>query len=403
MKTLLVSFCLSFAVCANAQVPNPGTNQFPVGPDQAQQTIKKQQAEQQYEIALAEQAQQDQAVQKQTQEKIDSLKNDIQKIIEDVGRKKSETDSANKYIETLRQNLLDKKKLIPNDPWRQIDGETNYMSVDSGYVIFSGQIQEVTQNGIRVWGKYGNSPQEEYFVLNFPYHFDAGESIDPEKRFAAFENGNFSYITEDGYAKTIAKLIYGKPCARPTNADSVELAAQQLNSKDIEQITNTIKNAATKQAEFNIAKKALDAAQKSFQDFLKTTQDLALKSNQEQADKGDPFALRRMGERYRDGLGVEANLTKAAEYFKEADEAHEAMVKKIIEENDLKEQSAKQQKFNTNLVLADKGQIISMIVVGKCYRDGEGVEKDLNKAREYFRKASDMGSTEAAQLFLDCK
>jgi TPR repeat protein len=44
-----------------------------------------------------------------------------------------------------------------------------------------------------------------------------------------------------------------------------------------------------------------------------------------------------------------------------------------------------------------------MISAGKCYRDGDGVEKDLNKAREYFQKASDLGSIEAAQLLNDCK
>lgn len=403
MKSFLATCCLLFAVCAYAQAPNAGTNQIQANLDQAKQTAKRQQAEQQYEIAMSAQAEQNQAAQKKIQTKIDGLKSDIQKMTEDLVRKQRETDWANQNIETLRQHLLDQKKTIPKDPWREIGGETKFLSVNSGYVIFSGQIQEVTQNGIRVLGRHGNTPQEEYFVLNFPYHFDAGESIDPEKELVAFENGKFSYITEDGYAKTITKLNYGKPCARPANADSVELAAQQLNSSDMEQITNAVKNATTKQAELDIVKNALDAAQSSFQYFLKTNQDMALKNNQEQADKDDPAALRRMGERYRDGDGVVTNLATAAEYFKKADEAREVMVRKIIAENDAKEQAAKVQKFNVNLILADKGQLVSMIFVGMCYRDGEGVEKNLDKAREYFRKASDMGSTEASQLYYDCK
>lgn len=44
----------------------------------------------------------------------------------------------------------------------------------------------------------------------------------------------------------------------------------------------------------------------------------ALKWNQEQADKGDSYGLFRMGERYRDGDGVEKNFSKAREYLERA-------------------------------------------------------------------------------------
>jgi TPR repeat protein len=136
---------------------------------------------------------------------------------------------------------------------------------------------------------------------------------------------------------------------------------------------------------------------------------LALKRNQEQADEGDPAALHRMGERYRDGDGVKKDLAKAAEYFKKADVAAEAMAKRINEENKLKEQAAKQQNFIRILVSADRGSLDSMIHVGKCYRDGDGVEKDLNKAREYFRKAAGLPGgdfktkLEAANLISTCE
>ena len=375
MKTWLMGFCLLFAVCADAQY----------GPSGRYQT------EWQYKVALAEQ--------QQNQDRIDSLKSDVE-------RKQIEVDSAKKYIETLRQSLLDKKKLIPRDPWREIYGEKKYMSADSGFVKFSGQIQEIAQNGIRVFGQWGNSPNIEYFVLNFPYHFGVGESIDPTKIYAAFEDGTFHYITEDGYAKTLPKLNYGNPCTKPENGLSIETAAQQLNAEDNEQIKNATKNAASKQAD-------LDAAQKALRDFLgaiEAAQDLALKNDQEQAGKDDPAALRRMGERYRDGEGVEKNLVKSAEYFKRADEVTAAEVNRIDEEYKLKEQAAKQQKFNKNLDLANKGYIDrnkgcinSIIYVGRCYRDGNGVEKDLSKAREYFQKACDLGSDEAVKLLSSCE
>jgi TPR repeat protein len=47
----------------------------------------------------------------------------------------------------------------------------------------------------------------------------------------------------------------------------------------------------------------------------------ALKVNQDAAAKGDMFGLLRMGERYRDGDGVEKNLGKAREYLQKAADA----------------------------------------------------------------------------------
>ena len=172
----------------------------------AERQANSQQAEQQYEIALAEQAQQNQEAQLQIQDKIASLKKDIENVKNDIVLKQSEVEAATDYIGTLSQSLIDQKKLIPKDSWRQIDGETKYMSGDSDFVKFGGQIQEVTQNGIRVVGQYGHSLQVEYFVLNFPYHLNAGDNIDTANNYAAFENGDFRFITEDGEAKTIPTL-----------------------------------------------------------------------------------------------------------------------------------------------------------------------------------------------------
>jgi len=362
-------------------------------PAQTSEELSWQEAEGQYKTAVTRQAKQNRGAQAQIIEQKQAA----------VEAKQSEADSAKIYVETLRLSLLERKRFIPKDPWRVIDGETKYLSADSGFVRFSGQIQEIATNGIRIFGQYGNSPQEEYFVLSFPDGFAVGESIGRENNYAAFENGEFHYVTVDGYAKSLPKLYYGKPCGRPKNADSVELEAQQLNGSDNEQITNVIKDAASKQV-------ALDAAKKALKDFLDANEatnnaamqkiieakGLWLRTLQKQADKGDYEALLRMGRLYKDGDDVAKNSTKADEYYKKADEAKKAI-------DHLNGEAAKQQKFNLNLGLAGQGQIQSIIFVGKCYRDGEGVEKDLNKAREYFQKASDMGSKEAAQLFLDCK
>jgi TPR repeat protein len=50
-------------------------------------------------------------------------------------------------------------------------------------------------------------------------------------------------------------------------------------------------------------------------------------------------------------------------------------------------------KYNQDL--ADKGDAYGLLRMGERYRDGEGVDKDLKKAREYFTKALAAGSPEA--------
>lgn len=73
------------------------------------------------------------------------------------------------------------------------------------------------------------------------------------------------------------------------------------------------------------AKKELDeqrrvAAEKAAA-AKKVAQAKAVKWNQEQADKGDPTGLLRMGEFYRDGNGVPKDLDKAREYLTKASAA----------------------------------------------------------------------------------
>lgn len=53
----------------------------------------------------------------------------------------------------------------------------------------------------------------------------------------------------------------------------------------------------------------------------KTADARALQANQDAAGNGDSFGLMRMGERYRDGEGVDKDLAKAKEYFQKAVDA----------------------------------------------------------------------------------
>lgn len=66
------------------------------------------------------------------------------------------------------------------------------------------------------------------------------------------------------------------------------------------------------------SKAQLEAEKQKAAAAKKHATDAALKFNQDLAAKGDAYGLERMGERYRDGDGVEKDLTKAREYFEKA-------------------------------------------------------------------------------------
>jgi TPR repeat protein len=289
--------------------------------------------QQQQQVFAEQQAQLEQQAANQVaidQEKQTEILAQLQSLKDDEATKLQGESDAQTSVEVLLKKFLDSKKLIPKDPWREIDGDKKYvMSADSDFVKFSGQIQQVATNGVLVLGQCGNSLDVEYFILNFPYRIGEGENIDPLQFYVAIEDGKFSYLTEDGSSKSVPKLNYGNLCARPSNADLVELAAQQLTPEEESQLNNA-KSVAEQEKAMAVA------AQKQLQDFLdqndagriaaiqkKKTEQLALKFNQDQADKGDPIGLLRMGERYRDGDGVPKDLDKAREFFGKAAAAGE--------------------------------------------------------------------------------
>jgi TPR repeat protein len=70
---------------------------------------------------------------------------------------------------------------------------------------------------------------------------------------------------------------------------------------------------------------------------------------------------------------------------------------------DAKAKAAEQKKIGdaralqANQDAAAKGDAYGLMRMGERYRDGDGVEKDLAKAKEYLQKAADAGSTTAAE------
>lgn len=88
----------------------------------------------------------------------------------------------------------------------------------------------------------------------------------------------------------------------------------------------------------------------------------------------------------------ENKIAKQRLAAEEASAAKAALAKAALE----KKQAtlAKVVKFNQEQ--ADKGDVIGLLRMGERYRDGDGVEKDLAKAKAYLQKAADAGSPTAA-------
>jgi hypothetical protein len=189
------------------------------------------------------------------------------------------------------------KNFTPKDPFREIDGKFYSAATMSE---FYGTVLEVQPTGIRVQGIYGKpggmgwnyGPKgvedygSEFFVEGYPYEVAENDFLAGDMNLAAKEDGVYAYTTTQGGSRTIHKLVYGKvyhpPPPKPPTPE--EIAAAKIKA---------------------------DAAKKS-------SDEKALKYNQDQADKGDAYGLLRMGERYRDGDGVPKDLVKARDYFSKA-------------------------------------------------------------------------------------
>ena len=113
------------------------------------------------------------------------------------------------------------------------------------------------------------------------------------------------------------------------------------------------------------------------------------------AAEGDGEAMMRLGRAYRDGKGVPKDLDKAAEWMRKAVDAHIAWAKNEL--FDILWSMNTPESFAEMIPLikghADTGDGNAMGRLGRAYRDGKGVPKDLDKAAEWMRKAVDAGVT----------
>ena len=69
--------------------------------------------------------------------------------------------------------------------------------------------------------------------------------------------------------------------------------------------------------------------------------------------------------------------------------------RKIVEDEKSQEILRDQSPFATFEKSARAGNAQSMYIVGRYYEDGIGIEKDLSKAKEWYRKAKKRGNSAA--------
>ncbi len=371
--------------------PNPLNGISQQQTDQQQQNHEQQQreaaAEQEMALqaALAQQAEQNrlneyaieqQRLADQAQSEADAAKEQatyLEKLADEAQNQAGELEDEAERYRTF---------FIPKDPWRDFSGVKQFVKTP-GWMEFQGKVLEVQKGGIRVEGGYGELFQvidtnKEFFVANFPYPVADGESVGlghDIHAMVAHDAGVCtlanSYATEEGTAQTITmtgvsrtteaatvmggshtvrRLDYGIPCERPDDAPK-EVVISDLQAVEKEQVTAAKLRASKMQQQADIAaqsayaaktkaieqarvaaeayQEATAAERKAAEEKAKKQQTLAamelkvLRLNQDQAAKGDPYGLLRMGERYRDGDGVPKDLAKARDYFSKAAAAGE--------------------------------------------------------------------------------
>jgi TPR repeat protein len=192
--------------------------------------------------------------------------------------------AANRQLSREARQAAILRNTLESHPWRAIDGVTQ--QVNGAWCAFSGTISHVAHaepGRVIVIGEFhpiypgqGIPFAGRFVVKNYPYQAADG---DPVPNFMAAKSAGVI----DVRAQTIHCLDFGVICAAPGTSPE-EIAA---------------------------AKKAGD--------------DKALAANEDAAAHGDPYGLLRMGERYRDGDGVETNLDLARGYLTRAAAAGDLM------------------------------------------------------------------------------
>ncbi len=118
------------------------------------------------------------------------------------------------------------------------------------------------------------------------------------------------------------------------------------------------------------------------------------------AATGDGNAIGRLGKAYREGKGVDTDLSKALEYLREASGKGVGWAKNELFDTlwMVGTHEAYEEMIQVAEDFAASGDANAMIRLGRAYRDGKGVDLDLDKAEALFKQASEKSPSAKREL-----
>jgi hypothetical protein len=196
--------------------------------------------------------------------------------------------------------------------WVSITIPTGTGLLNANQISFRGTVHPIDISlAFRVASPVRRNDYETVVIHNFPYDPKYFYNVSPTRR-VSFDASfpliqtrlpltlrvfPLSHPTTNWNALGEMKIIPARP--------DFDFGLQEGAHKTLDETLDDQRRAAAEKADD--AKKAIQAKD--------------LKSNQDMADKGDEYGLLRMGERYRDGDGVEKDLAKAKDYLTKAADA----------------------------------------------------------------------------------
>jgi TPR repeat protein len=106
--------------------------------------------------------------------------------------------------------------------------------------------------------------------------------------------------------------------------------------------------------------------------------------------------MRYLAELYEDGLGVKLDKKKAERLYRTAADRGDAYAQNnlgLLLDSEEKHEEA----FRYYALAADQGETFAQTSLGCCYKDGEGTEVDLDKARYWLERAAAKGYEKAIE------
>ncbi|EGB06459.1 hypothetical protein AURANDRAFT_29265 [Aureococcus anophagefferens] len=115
---------------------------------------------------------------------------------------------------------------------------------------------------------------------------------------------------------------------------------------------------------------------------------------------GNVEAMNNLGRLYETGSGVKLDKKKAERLYRTGADRGDAFAQcnlGLLLDDEQKHEEA----FRYYALAADQGYTDAELNLGFCYRDGEGAEVDLGKARYWFERAAAKGNQSAIESLAD--